>query len=269
MSHFRRLSIRVHEDAEAEPLRARLLELVPAGFEERESEDGLELAAYVPVEDVEALLEALPAAAVEPVPEGWEDAWRSFHHPVTAGGLWVGPPWEEAPDPARAVVIDPGRAFGTGAHPTTRLCVELLAATAVRGSLLDVGCGSGVLAIAAAKLGFGPVLGVDHDPLAIEATRVNARVNGVELDARRYDLLRDGPAPAAPVVLANLLGPLLRRLADVGFDGDEPPEALIASGLLVAEADDIAAAFARRELAERSRRTDGEWAALLFAAPRS
>jgi len=126
-----------------------------------------------------------------------------------------------------------------------------------------------VLAIAAAKLGFGPVLGVDHDPLAIEATAVNARVNGVELDARRYDLLRDGPAPAAPIVLANLLGPLLRRLAEVGFHGNEGPGALIASGLLVTEADDIAAAFARRELAERSRRTDGEWAALLFAAPRS
>ena len=229
MSHFRRLSIRVLEEAEAEPLRARLLELVPAGFEERESEDGLELAAYVPVEDVEALLEALPAAAVEPVPEGWEDAWRSFHHPVTAGGLWVGPPWEEAPDPARAVVIDPGRAFGTGAHPTTRLCVELLAATAQRGSLLDVGCGSGVLAIAGARLGFAPVVGVDVDAVAVETTRVNSAANGVAVDAFLVDAEAE-PLPAADVAVANvLLRPVEAILARL--DGREA----ITSGYLVGE----------------------------------
>ncbi len=229
MSHFRRLSIRVREDAEAEPLRARLLELVPAGFEERESEDGLELAAYVPVEDVEALLEALPAAAVEPVPEGWEDAWRSFHHPVTAGGLWVGPPWEEAPDPARAVVIDPGRAFGTGAHPTTRLCVELLAATAPRGSLLDVGCGSGVLAIAGARLGFAPVVAVDVDAVAVETTRVNSAANGVAVDAVLVDAEAE-PLPAADVAVANvLLRPVEAILARLG--GREA----ITSGYLVGE----------------------------------
>ena len=91
-----------------------------------------------------------------------------------SGGLWVGPPWEQAPDPARAVVIDPGRAFGTGAHPTTRLCIELLAATAERGSLLDVGCGSGVLAIAGVRLGFAPVVAVDVDPVAVETTVANA-----------------------------------------------------------------------------------------------
>ena len=111
------------------------------------------------------------------------------------------------------------------------------------------------------------MLGVDHDPLAIEATRDNARVNGVAIEARRYDLMRDGPAPAAPTVLANLLGPLLRRLAEAGFETGVAPRALIASGLLATEADGIAAAFARRGLAERARRTDGEWAALLLAAP--
>ena len=229
MSHFRRLSIRVREDAEAEPLRARLLELVPVGFEERESEDGLELAAYVPLEDVEALLEALPAADVEPVPEGWEDAWRSFHHPVTAGGLWVGPPWEEAPDPARAVVIDPGRAFGTGAHPTTRLCVELLATTTPRGSLLDVGCGSGVLAIAGARLGFAPVVAVDVDAVAVETTRVNSAANGVAVDAFLVDTEAE-PLPAADVAVANvLLRPVEAILARL--DGREA----ITSGYLVGE----------------------------------
>ena len=85
-------------------------------------------------------------------------------------------------------MIDPGRAFGTGSHPTTRLCIELLAG-APRGSLLDVGCGSGVLAIAASRLGFAPVLAIDVDPVAVETTRANAAANGVELDARVVDAL--------------------------------------------------------------------------------
>jgi ribosomal protein L11 methyltransferase len=163
------------------------------------------------------------------------------------------------------VVIDPGQAFGTGAHATTRLCLELLLALEPSGPLVDLGCGSGVLAIAAAKLGWRPVLGIDHDSLAVEATRENARVNGVDIEVRRHDLLRDGRAPSAPTVLANLLGPLLRGLAADGFAGPAP-RALIASGLLVAEADEIAAAFAAHRLAEAGRRTEGEWAALLLAS---
>jgi ribosomal protein L11 methyltransferase len=274
-----RLALRVRR-ADAEIVLAELLELVPAGVEERDvCADVVEYAVYGAPGELPALPDLRAAAggalvdvATSEIADDWSERWREFHRPVTAGGrVHVRAPWHPAPADGAVVdvVIDPGQAFGTGAHPTTRMCLELLLELRPAGAVVDLGCGSGVLAIAAAKLGFGPVLGVDHDPLAIEATAVNGRVNGVELDARRYDLLRDGPAPAAPVVLANLLGPLLRRLADVGFDGDEPPEALIASGLLVAEADDIAAAFARRELAERSRRTDGEWAALLFAAPRS
>jgi ribosomal protein L11 methyltransferase len=189
---------------------------------------------------------------------------------VTVGGrVHVRAPWHAAPaDPGlEDVVIDPGQAFGTGAHATTRLCLELLLGLEPRGAVVDLGCGSGVLAIAAAKLGFAPVLGVDHDPLAIGATRENARANAVAVEARRYDLVRDGPAPAAPTVLANLLGPLLRRLADVGFDAGALPRALIAGGLLATEAEDIAASFVRCGLVERTRLTDGEWAALLLVAP--
>ena len=203
MSHFRRLSIRAVGD-EAEPLRARLLQRVPSGLEEVADGETVELAAYVPVAQVDALLAEFPDAVVHPVPQGWEDAWRSFHHPVSVGGLWVGPPWEEAPDSGRAVVIDPGRAFGTGAHPTTRLCIELLATTAGRGLLLDVGCGSGVLAIAGARLGFGPVVAVDVDPVAVETTAANAEVNGVDVDARLLDA-EAASLPSAHLAVAHVL----------------------------------------------------------------
>ena len=204
MSHFRRLSIRVPR-SEAEALGARLLARVPAGLEEVEDGEAVELAAYVPARQVEELLAEFPGADIRPVPEGWEDAWRSFHHPVTAGGLWLGPPWEAAPGREHSVVIDPGRAFGTGAHPTTRLCVELLAATPQpRGSLLDVGCGSGVLAIAGARLGFAPIVAVDVDPVAVETTRANAEANGVDVDTRGLDGEAD-PLPEAAVAVANVL----------------------------------------------------------------
>jgi ribosomal protein L11 methyltransferase len=119
--------------------------------------------------------------AVDDVAEGWEDGWRAFHHGVRIGRLWVGPPWEELRDDAVGVVIDPGRAFGTGAHATTRLCLELLQEVEPA-SLLDVGCGSGVLSVAAAKLGFAPVHAVDIDDVALETTRANAAANGVAVD---------------------------------------------------------------------------------------
>jgi ribosomal protein L11 methyltransferase len=228
VSHFRRVSILARGD-DAEPLRARLLALVPAGIEERETDDAVELAAYVPLDGLDALLAELPDAVVAPVAEGWEEAWRSFHNPATAGGLWLGPPWVPPPDPARAVVIDPGRAFGTGAHATTRLCVELLATTRRRGALLDVGCGSGVLAIAAARLGFDPVVAVDHDPVAIETTRANADANGVSVEARTLDA-ETQQLPGAEVVVANvLLRPVEAILSRI--DADEA----ITSGYLVGE----------------------------------
>jgi ribosomal protein L11 methyltransferase len=118
---------------------------------------------------------------VEDVADGWEDAWRGFHHGVRIGRLWVGPPWEAPDADALPVVIDPGRAFGTGAHATTRLCLELLQDVGPT-SLLDVGCGSGVLSVAAAKLGFAPLTAVDIDEVALEVTKANAAANGVAVD---------------------------------------------------------------------------------------
>jgi ribosomal protein L11 methyltransferase len=114
------------------------------------------------------------------VAEGWEDGWRAFHHGVRVGRVWVGPPWEEPPADTVGIVIDPGRAFGTGAHATTRLCLELLQ-DVEPASLLDVGCGSGVLSVAAAKLGFAPVQAVDIDEVSLETTRANAAANEVQV----------------------------------------------------------------------------------------
>jgi ribosomal protein L11 methyltransferase len=270
-----RLALRVHR-ADAEVVLAELLELVPAGVEERDvSADVVEYAVYGAPGEVPALPDLRAAAGgalvdvvTSEVADDWSERWREFHRAVTvAGRVHVRAPWHPAPgDPAlEDVVIDPAQAFGTGAHATTRMCVELLLELEPGGAVVDLGCGSGVLAIAAAKLGFDPVLGFDHDPLAIDATRDNARANGVQVEARRYDLMRDGPAPSAPTVLANLLGPLLLRLAEVGFERGRTPRVLIASGLLATEADEIAGVFAPLGLGERVRRTEGEWAALLLA----
>jgi ribosomal protein L11 methyltransferase len=122
--------------------------------------------------------------------------------PVEIGPLWVGPPWHEPTPGLTPVVIDPGRAFGTGAHETTRLCLELLLGVP-RGSLLDAGCGSGVIAIAAAKLGFGPIVALDVEEASVDAAARNAAANGVELGLRQADVLVDG-VPQVDVTVANL-----------------------------------------------------------------
>jgi ribosomal protein L11 methyltransferase len=159
------------------------------------------------------LRRAFSGVRSEPVAQGWEDRWKEFHKPTRAGGLWIGPPWIPPPPGEAVVVVDPGRAFGTGAHATTRACIELLSRIDPA-SLLDAGCGSGVLAIAAAKLGFAPVVAVDSDPVAVEVTRGTAEANDVAIDARVIDVLVD-PLPDTDVLVANIeLGTveaLLRR----------------------------------------------------------
>jgi ribosomal protein L11 methyltransferase len=264
-----RLAVRVRRE-QAELVLAELLELAPGGVEERDDGDVVEYAVYGAPGELPALPDlqaaaggALVEVATSEVADDWGERWKAFHQPVRVGGLMVRPPWAPARDGLLDIVIDPAQAFGTGAHPTTRLCLELMLELEPGGALVDVGCGSGVLAIAAARLGWAPVLGLDHDPEAVRATRDNAAANGAPIQVRRHDLMRDGPVPGAPTVVANLLRPLLLRVAHDGF-AEAAPRALVAGGLLAREGDEVAAAFAAHGLREDARRGEGDWVALFL-----
>jgi len=206
-----------------------MLDLFAEGFEERDlGESGVELAVYASPDGEERFWEAFGPGRARDVDPGWLDGWRRFHRAVRVGPVWVGPPWLDADPDAIAVVIEPGRAFGTGAHATTRLCLELLL-DVERTSLLELGCGSGVLSIAAAKLGFAPVLALDVDELAVSATRANALANGVSVETRRSDVVGD-PLPDAAVVVANIALETVEAVA-----GRVDAERLITSGYLASE----------------------------------
>jgi len=209
-----------------------MLELFPEGFEEVDRPDGTELAAYTDAAGEERLWAFFAGARSADVEGGWEDRWRAFHRPVRVGRLWVGPPWEAPPDDALRVVVDPGRAFGTGSHPTTQLCLQALQELDP-GPLLDVGCGSGVLSIAAALLGFGPVLGVDVEVPSIEATNDNARANGVGAAVEARLVRVDERLPPADTTVANIsleaveaLPPRIdtRTLVTSGYLASEQPK---------------------------------------------
>jgi ribosomal protein L11 methyltransferase len=255
---------------------AELLALAPGGCEQVDAPDGregiVEYAIYGAageLPDLGALHAAVDGGVVEvdsrEVPGDWAERWKRFYFPVLVGGrLYVRPPWEE---PAQRggvaeVVIDPGGAFGTGTHPTTRMCLELMLELPARGSFTDLGCGSGVLAIAAAKLGFDPVLGVDADRMAVAETERNARANYVQIDVRRTDL-RGGAAPVSDVMAANLTTRLCEEVANGWAERGVRPGALIASGFLREEADRVAAAAEGCGLHEQLRVVSGDWAALL------
>jgi ribosomal protein L11 methyltransferase len=274
-----RLAVRCRPEL-AEHVLAQLVELAPEGVEEEAGPGWVEYAIYgAPGElpalpDLEAVAgDGLVEVSSQEIPDDWADRWQDFHKAISiAGGrIVVRPSWEPHPAMAGAeqpagidVVVDPGQAFGTGAHPTTRMCLELLIELAdaglAHGPMADWGTGSGVLAIAAAKLGFAPVLACDQERAALEAAAASAEANGVELDLVRVDLRRE-PAPMAPTATANLTAPLLR---DVASRIEERPERLVCSGMLVAEVDDVARAFGDAGLGERERRSSGDWAALLL-----
>lgn len=296
-----RLAVRV-ERSNAELVLAELLDLAPGGVEEVDHGDHVEYALYGAPGELPSL-PTLKAAAgaggalveihTTEVADDWSERWRSFHRPVlvapppssTQGvsvvpGVRVRPPWEpsEAPGPRLLeVVIDPGRAFGTGGHATTRLCLELLlelsAERQPEGPLLDVGCGSGVLAIVASQLGYTPVIALDNDPLSVEAAVLNATANGVELDVRHADLRTDtlpltGPELGdgrSPVLVCNLLKGLLLELAGAL---ERVPRAVIASGLLTGEAGEVQEAFEGRLGMRTCRRAEaGGWEGVWLEGP--
>lgn len=219
-------------------------------------------------------IQPLPEPAFKPiVDEDWMAAWKQHYRPIPIGKrLLVLPAWLEQEDPERiAVRIDPSMAFGTGTHPTTQLCLELLEDwVAPEMELIDVGCGSGILSIAALRLGGGHALGVDIDSQAVRSTRENAAANGV-LDRLETGLgsvseVREGKFSLrrAPLVLANILAPVITRLFDAGL-GDlvQPGGTLILSGILAEQAAGVEAAAREKGLEPCDRRQIEDWVALV------
>lgn len=268
-----RLAVRCRPD-QAELVLAELVQLAPGGVEEEAGPGWVEFAIYGAEGELPDLGEVKAAAGddlveitSERIPDDWADRWRDFHEPtiVADGRVVIRPAWHDSPEPeALDVVIDPGQAFGTGAHPTTRMCVDMLVRLAdqgrAAGPLADLGTGSAVLAIVAEKLGFTPVLGVDHEEAAIKAAAENAALNDSEIRFERLDL-RANPAPSAPTIVANLTAPVLREVA---ANLSDPPLTLILSGLLVEEAEDVGGEFAHHGLKIAERLDSGDWSALLL-----
>ncbi len=251
-----------------------LAEYAPGGFRHESPGDAGGLAdharfgVYVEASQADAVVGFLARAGIDVgdshvaiVADDYNERWKEFHQPVQIGGLWVGPPWQEhlAPADAKKVVIEPAQGFGTGAHATTRLVLGLLL-DQPRASVLDIGCGSGVLAIAAALLGFKPIVAVDNDQDAVDSARDNLRRNGVEqlVQLGTLDALTD-PIPAADIVLANLtLEPL------VGLAPRLKAPRVVVSGLLRSQVDTAAAAFEEHQYVVRERLDRDGWAALVL-----
>jgi ribosomal protein L11 methyltransferase len=265
-----RLAVRCAPE-QAELVLTELTVLAPNGVEEERGPGYVEYAIYGgegELPELGALDAAIAGGRVEvsstEIPDDWADRWRDFHKPLlVADRLWLRPSWEPTREGAIDVVVDPGQAFGTGAHPTTRLCLEYLCELESGGELVDLGTGSGVLAIAASKLGWDPVRAYDHEPAAIEAARANAAANDVDLFLERANL-RERLPELAPTVVANMTAPILLAVAEQMERGGRAPEAVVCSGLLPGEVDAVAAAFGLSGLGEVDRCRDGDWAALLL-----
>jgi ribosomal protein L11 methyltransferase len=208
--------------------------------------------------------------------EGWADRWKEHFKPLRIGSHFlICPTWEDVRPEAedRVIMMDPGRAFGTGHHETTRLCLEWLEdwagdRNAAASSLLDVGTGSGVLAMAAALLGFEEVLGIDNDPEAIEVAKENVALNRMTDRIVLREATVSGVGSCFDVVIANIqalplmemAGALSERLKDTGR--------LVLSGILVEQQEDVRAAFEKRGLKFSSGEVAGEWALLVFEKSR-
>ena len=241
-----------------------LLPLIPGGILERPGDDGaVRLYWSGGPETREDLPPGLPAVAFEarPAEEGWAQQLGAVYRFGDRLLLRSSDAPPAPPGVAEVVIDEHDQGFGTGSHPTTRACLELLLDVPAGTAFADLGCGSGVLAIAAVKLGFGPVLAVDREPSALESTIRNARANRTPMEVGEGDLLQVSP-PQATAIAANVPLAVHRHIAR-GL----PPgvEHLIASGLDASQADEAAAAYAGAGLTERRRIVSGGWASLLLA----
>lgn len=246
-------------------------------------EAGFVVTAHVPdgpdaaghVESTERALWHLQAFGLRPVGElrvqavddaDWAERWKEHYAVQRIGRVAIVPSWvEHAPSPDEVTVrLDPGMAFGTGLHPTTRGCLELLGAHGpMPARVLDVGCGSGILALAALRLGVGHAVALDTDPNAVAATRANAVLNdlGDRVDASEGTLPR-APSERFELILANLVAAVLVELAPRLADHLAVNGTLIASGIIEGRAAEVVGAMAAAGLAVTSRRDDGEWVSL-------
>ena len=194
--------------------------------------------------------------------EDWLEAWKAQFTPLRIGRFLVRPSWiETASDDAIPIVLDPGMAFGTGLHPTTQQCLEALSTIPLDGkSVLDVGTGSGILAIAAAKRGAAPVVGVDTDPLSVDAARENAERNGVAMP------IGLGSAADVPgrfeIVVANIVAPVLQRIAGDLAARLAPHGVLVVAGISLPNEPETRAAFATQRLRVMDRTLRDDWVAI-------
>jgi ribosomal protein L11 methyltransferase len=224
------------------------------------------------------MIRPLPAPTYRHIADqNWMEAWKQHYKPIPIGRrLLILPAWMDSPDPNRiAIKIDPGMAFGTGTHPTTQLCLELMEAAFVESQptkVIDVGCGSGILSIAALKLGAEKALGVDIDEESVKNSRENAEANGVGEGLMLgvgsvQDILAGKFAfKSAPLVVANILAPVIVRLFDAGLaELVEEGGALILSGILQEQEESVIEAGQAKGLKRSERRQMGDWVALAMS----
>ncbi len=220
-------------------------------------------------------IQALPEPTFRTIQdEDWMASWKQHYQPILIGkSLLILPAWLENPHPERiAVKIDPSMAFGTGTHPTTQLCMEVLeSATQAGQDVIDVGCGSGILSIGAVKLGAKHALAVDIDNAAVRSTRENAEMNGVlnaiESGIGSVTEIREGTfsIQQAPLVLANILAPVIIRLFDVGLaDLVAPGGKLVLSGILDSQAEDVVKAGEAQGMKRTDQRQINDWVVILM-----
>ncbi len=222
------------------------------------------------------MIQPLPTPSYKQIADqNWMEAWKQHYKPIRIGErLLILPAWMESPEPNRvAIKIDPGMAFGTGTHPTTQLCLDLLGLKDLTGlRVIDVGCGSGILSIAAIKLGAEKVLGVDIDSESIVNSRENADVNEVGeeliLGVGSVAEILEGKYPfkSAWLVVANILAPVIVRLFDAGLaDLVEAGGSIILSGILKEQEENVARAGQAKRLKLNERRQMGDWVALTMS----